>query len=562
MRFHSWCPPDAAFEAADETGFYLHVEAGMWTGVGDGKPLDEWLREESERIIHAYGHHPSFCMLAAGNEPAGKNQARYLGDLVTFLKTHYPGRLYTGASAWPVIPENEYHVLYGPRIQAWGAGLTSSINATPPQTVSDYRDTVSRYTVPIISHEVGQWCAYPDLDEIRKYTGVLKAGNFEIVRTTLHDHHLGHLAHDLLMASGMLQTLCYKADIEALLRTPGLGGFHLLDLHDFPGQGTAPVGVLNAFWEPKGYVSAESYRQFCNSTVPLARIPKLVYTDAETLKASIDVAHYGPVSLTGVRSTWRLTTSGNAPIRKGSLTQADIATGTVTPLGTISVPLSGLHRPARLRLSVRVGGSRNHWDIWVFPDTATTGQDTTVQVTQVLTTPILGSLRQGGTVLLVAPPSKTDPIAVGFSPIFWNTVWTRGQAPHTLGLLCDPGHPALHDFPATSHTDWQWWDVLHNARAIRLPVQRPAVIPIVRLIDDWNTNRPLALLAEFRVGRGRLLVSGADLINDLASRPAARQLRSGLVRYMTGRSFAPRITLDRAQLRMLFPGSVAADDER
>ena len=188
--------PSAAFTAADETGMYLHVEAGMWTAVGNGKPLDAWLYAESERIIRAYGHHPSFCMLAAGNEPAGDHQERYLGDLVHHLKSHFPGRLYTGSSGWSALPENEYHVYYGPRLQMWGAGLKSIINGQPPQTSADYRTDIARFTVPIISHEVGQWCVYPDLSEIGKYTGVLRAGNLEIVRATLEDHHLGHLAHD------------------------------------------------------------------------------------------------------------------------------------------------------------------------------------------------------------------------------------------------------------------------------------------------------------------------------------------------------------------------------
>jgi hypothetical protein len=59
-----------------------------------------------------------------------------------------------------------------------------------------------------------------------------------------------------------LQALCYKADIEAALRTKDFGGFQLLDLHDFPGQGTALVGVLDPFWGEKGYISPAEYKRF------------------------------------------------------------------------------------------------------------------------------------------------------------------------------------------------------------------------------------------------------------------------------------------------------------
>ncbi len=561
MRFHSWCPPDAAFAAADEIGMYLHVETGMWTAVGDGKPLDAWLYAEAERIIHAYGHHPSFCMLAAGNEPAGKHQEEFLGAFVTHLRSEYPGRLYTGSSGWSALPANEYHVYYGPRLQAWGAGVNSGINAAPPQTVSDYREDVRRFSVPIISHEVGQWCVFPDVREIAQYTGVLRAGNIEIVKATLADHHLGHLAHDFLMASGRLQTLCYKADIEALLRTPGIGGFHLLDLHDFPGQGTAPVGVLNAFWGTKGYVTAKEYRAFCGSTVPLARLPKLIYADAETLRAAIDCAHFGPAALKAETPRWRVIDGQNRIVRSGSIARQDVPTGTLTSLGSISVPLPASARPQRLTLFVRVGGFENHWDIWTYPRRAPAVDLRGIIEAHVLTPTLRDTLERGGTVFLIAPHDTSrsavpDPISVGFSPIFWNTAWTQGQPPHTLGILCDPGHPALALFPTGTSSDWEWWDALHGARAVRLPVRAGTRDPIVRLIDDWNKNRPLALLAEFRVGRGRLMVSGVDLSDGRARSGTLLWLRSSILTYMAGPHFRPSTVAGPDELRSLFPGCI------
>ena len=138
--------------------------------------------------------------------------------------------------------------------------------------------------MPVISHEIGQWCVYPNFDEMPKYKGYLKPKNFEIFRDSLDAHRMGDLAHRFLLASGKLQTLCYKEEIESALRTPGMGGFELLDLHDFPGQGTALVGVLDPFWDDKGYVTAEEYRRFCNRTVPLARLSKRVFTTDETLR--------------------------------------------------------------------------------------------------------------------------------------------------------------------------------------------------------------------------------------------------------------------------------------
>src|SRR5690606_34153047 len=149
-----------------------------------------------------------------------------------------------------------------PRIQSWGEGLNSIINKQKPRSDYDWHERIAQFDIPTISHEIGQWCVYPDFKEISAYTGVMKARNLEIFRDRLREAGMDTLADQFLQASGKLQTLCYKADIEAALRTPGFAGFQLLDLHDFPGQGTALVGVLNAFWKDKGYVDGKTYRQF------------------------------------------------------------------------------------------------------------------------------------------------------------------------------------------------------------------------------------------------------------------------------------------------------------
>ncbi len=281
LRFHSWCPPEAAFIAADHAGFYLHVECSSWANsgtsgstIGDGKPLDQYLYDESNRMIRAYGNHPSFCMMLYGNEPAGINQAKWLADFVTYWKNKDPRRLYSSGAGWPLLPETDFNSTPDPRIQGWGEGLNSIINAQPPKTDYDWTEKLVGSNKPTVSHEIGQWCVYPDFKEIEQYTGVLKARNFEIFQESLRQHGMEKLADSFLLASGKLQTLCYKADIEAALRTPGFAGFQLLDLHDFPGQGTALVGVLNPFWGCKGYVTPQEYSRFCNTTVPLYGFPK------------------------------------------------------------------------------------------------------------------------------------------------------------------------------------------------------------------------------------------------------------------------------------------------
>ena len=563
VRFHSWCPPEAAFEAADLAGIYLYVECGAWTDVGTGRPFDAWLYEESRRIVQAYGNHPSFCMMSYGNEPGGKDQARFLGDFVAYWKKADPRRIvYTSAAGWPSLPENDWHSTPEPRIQVWGGGLNSVINKEAPRTSYDWRAVLAKFNKPVVSHEIGQWCVYPNFQEIGKYTGPLKARNFEIFRDTLAAHGLGALAGDFLMASGKLQALCYKADIEAALRTPGMAGFELLDLHDFPGQGTALVGVLDPFWDEKGYVTADEYRRFCNATVPLARMAKMSFTSAENFAADIEVAHFGPAPLRGVVPAWAILDGAGKMVWTGALAKADVPIDNAVTLGRIEVPLGAVARAGKFVLRVTVAGFTNTWDFWVYPAKPAEAASGDILIVRSLGEDAWVRLAAGGKVLLSAAkgavrPEKGGSVALGFSSIFWNTAWTGRQPPHTLGILCDPKHPALADFPTEFHSNWQWWDALSHAQAMILDDFGPALIPIVRVIDDWVTNRSLGLVFECRVGKGKLLVSSIDLFAAAESRPEARQLLSSLKNYMAGWDFDPKYEADPAKVRGLFIASVA-----
>ncbi|MCR8668925.1 beta-glucuronidase [Aestuariibaculum sp. M13] len=550
IRFHSWCPPEAAFQAADELGVYLQVEASAWTFVGNGAPIDQWLYEEGEAMLNAYGNHPSFVMMAYGNEPFGKNHKNYLAKFVDHFKSIDNRRLYTGGGGWPYLENQDFYDNAAPRIQLWNQNLESVINKYPPQTNFDYDSLVKSIPMPYVTHEMGQWCAYPNFKEMSKYTGVLKPRNFEIFQETLIENGMGELADEFLLASGKLQTLCYKADIEAALRTKNLAGFQLLDLHDFPGQGTALVGVLDAFWDEKGYVTSDLYSKFCNQTVPLARLEKRIYSNTDTLKASIEIAHFGKSPLVNAKPKWKLTNMSGQLIEEGRFAEKTIDIGNGIALGEVVVPLSKSQNPEKLILSVQVTEFENTWDVWVYPieQTEITNENS-VKVVHKLDKQTIEYLKNGGKVLFNISkgdilPEKGGDIAVGFSSIFWNTSWTLGQKPHTLGILCDPKHPALEAFPTEYHSNWQWWDAMSHSNAIVLDEFPKSLKPIVRVIDDWFQNRRTALLIEAKVGKGSLLMSGIDLHTNINERLEAKQLLYSLKKYMTSNQFNPDTALN------------------
>lgn len=560
LRFHSWCPPRAAFEAADELGFYYQVECSSWpnqsTSLGDGKDVDQWLYREGERILREFGNHPSFLLFAMGNEPGGpENGGKYLRSWVAHFKSQSMNQLVTGGAGWPSIDENEFHVTPLPRIQQWGQELGSRINASPPATTADYREFVQSFPVPVISHEIGQWCVFPNLNEMEKYRGTLKPRNFEIFRDLLQERELLHHSDSFFMASGKLQALTYKEEIESALRTPGFGGFQLLGLQDFTGQGTALVGVVDPFWEPKPYIAPMEYRQFCAPTVPLCRMQKRIWRNNETLQAAVEVSHFGNADLNRAVVAWRVLNNGSE-VGKGEWPEQLFTVGSLTSVGTVSFPLGSLTKATQLTLKVTVSTAEesfeNEWKVWVYP-AQLPALEAEVCVAQQLDAPTLDRLANGETVLLFASPNDVaSDVETGFSPIFWSTAWTDGQAPHTLGILCEPKHAALQNFPTDYHSDWQWWEIVSRSRPLVLDNLPSTIQPVVQVVPDWFDPHKLALVFEARVGNGKILICSADLVNELPNRPAAQQLLYSLTKYAASAEFQPAVDVSPEMLKSLF----------
>jgi hypothetical protein len=561
FRFHSWCPPEAAFVAADELGFYFQVELPNWSLViGDHPASWAFLQAEGDRILATYGNHPSFLFLSLGNELQGK--MALLNDEVRRLRAHDPRRLYTattftfekGHGRAPEPADDFFVTQYTKEGWIRGQGV---FNDLPPAFDADYTRTSASIPVPLVQHEAGQYCVYPDLAEIARYTGNLVPVNFMAVRDDLAKKGLLALAPQFTAASGKFAALLYKEEIERALRTPEFDGFQLLQLQDFPGQGTALVGLVNAFWESKGFIDAEEFRQFCGPVVPLARFPKAIYERGERFTAAVELSNYFR-ALPATNVQWTVRREGGAVVARGSFGPIDVKLGGGQACGSLSVPIPADGAAEHWRLEVAVAGTeyRNGWSFWVYPsqsppEPAGVRVATTFEQAR-------AALAAGERVFFNPKVESMAGIPGKFVPVFWSPVHFPKQ-PGTMGLLCDPTHPALAGFPTATHSDWQWWDLTIRSRSVVL--DGLAATPLVRVIDNFNRNHSLANVFEARVGPGRLIFSAIDLTTDLAKRPAARQLRASLLRYAAGDKFAPAGALTPEELRAFTQNPRAAGEK-
>lgn len=582
-RFHSWCPPEASFEAADIEGIYLQPELPIWGNIDiDDTELCDYLLKEGRNLHRAYSNHASFVMFGLGNEMSGEEG---LAMLIQTFKKEDNRHIYASGS-------NNYLGFKGKQADedyfttcrvgreddkqfntharasfsfadAYDGGY---LNHTYPNSEMDFSSANALCDVPIISHETGQFQVYPNYEEIKKYTGVLKPRNFEIFKKRLEEAGMIDQAHDFMMASGKWSALLYRADIEMNLRTPEWGGFQLLDLQDYPGQGSAYVGILDAFMESKGLIAPEEWRHFCSEVVPLFCTEKFCWTNDEALTGEVEIANYSESDLNGKQLSWVLTDSKQQVLDKGVL-PLQVKQGELAKVGTLKPAIASVRKAEKVTLALSIDGTpyRNDYSLWIYP----AADKEVVPSEDICVTDDLDAhlkyLTEGGKVLWFPSKDKHKDQTVGglFQTDYWNyrmfrTICEnldRPVSPGTLGILTDPGHPALADFPTEFHTNWQWFPIIKQSYPMILDRLSDDYRPIVQVIDNVERNHKLGLLFEFKVENGKLLVCMSDL-KAVQDKPEARQFYRSILEYMESSAFAPSYSLSAKDLQDLFTAKV------
>ena len=568
VRFHSWCPPEAAFVAADSLGIYLQPELPFW-GSFDKKDerLMAFLHQEGENILREYGHHPSFRMMALGNELWGDIDK--MKEFVDDFRKIAPDKYYTFGSNYYLgyqgIKEGmDYFTTCRIGGEGWGKYNTHTrgsfsfadaydggmINHFHPNSTMNFDEACDKAGIPIISHETGQFQTYPDYREMKKYTGVLHPYNLEVFRRRLTAAGMLSQADDFHKASGLWSVKLYKADIEMDLRTRNMAGFQLLDIQDYPGQGSAFVGILDAFMESKGITTPEEWRQWCSPVVPLLEMKKFCFEDGEKIQAKVKVANYGGTSLYGKKLMWKI---GDA---EGVMNIFTYDEGLID-VGILDEEISA-DKPAKLNVSLNIEGTeaRNSYELWVYPKKALEKKG--IIIARDLNQEVVKVLEKGGKVLWM-PDSLPYTVGGLFQTDYWNyrmfkTICENNKkkvSPGTLGILTNPEHPIFKEFPTEMHTNWQWFPVIKESHPLVLDNFAKDYRPIVQVIDNIERNHKLGLVMEWKVGAGKLLVCMSDL--EKASKyPEGKAFYQSVIDYMRSADFNPsaEITVDELKKKL------------
>ncbi|SHI58843.1 Glycosyl hydrolases family 2, TIM barrel domain [Arenibacter nanhaiticus] len=570
-RFHSWCPPEAAFKAANRVGIYLQAEASIWIdwwmsedmkikgrpemdtkgypkGLGLDPERDAFVIEEMNRVVDTYGNHPSFTMFCIGNE-LGNSDFDIMKGWVADLKNKDNRRLYSVSTARKITDVDDYMATH--YIQ--GVGRTRGLNGA--RTDWDFEDIYSQMNIPIIAHEIGQWPVYPTWDEIYKYTGVLKARNLEGFKEVAEKNGIADQDHDFKMASGALNQIMYKYEIESFLRTKSCAGIQLLSMQDYQGQGEALIGWLDAHWDSKGITSPEKFKQHFDETVPLLRMKKFVWETDETFEASAQISHYGQFTIKEGTIIAKILTKKGTVLKEEKWSITNLESGSLTDIGSFKFPLKSIDRAQQLTISLALENShfKNTWDIWVYPSQLPNTDESEIYFTHSLDSKAMKALEKGRKVMLFANQLGTEKNSVGlnFYPLYWSLTFFPGQGKTNIGLLIQNEHPAFDNFPTSYHSDWQWEAIMGASKAFILNTTPKEYKPIVQVVDDFHRNNKEGVVFEFGVGKGKLLVCGFDIASN--DSPVAKQLQYSLEEYIKSNAFNPKLAVDNAFLEELFP---------
>ncbi|MBE6364587.1 MAG: hypothetical protein E7053_02400 [Lentisphaerae bacterium] len=541
VRCHTWCPPEAFYEACDQLGLLVETELPS-----------VWSFDEAADIIRQIRRHPSAVILCEGNEKKIDETAIIrLEKLAAMLRQMAPGMLFNPQSAMRGIEYDfdagreithypmEYDAQRLDRVReisdCFGnlAGEFSyGHDEYPGRELMEARNAV--YQRPCLCHEAGILGGYLDFSLESRYENTFIGTDlFRAAREHMTKHGVYEKARIYYEKNTLFITECRKQLIENIRSMRNVSGFDYLggiDTHwHLIGY---PCGVFNEFYEEKYGETVADVRRYCGESILLCSAGNQRNRPAGTaFSETIEFSCFEEQPLSGAVLQWSFDTADGQVIAAGKHLCDTFAPGKVVPAGAVNFTLpsceKGVSATLKVTLSTGEKSWENRWNFWIFPAGDFTLDDQ-VKIVDKLDENLIRFISGGGRVLLTG-----NFPALASGERFRS--FTSGRSLGHGGALLN-AHPIWEKFPHNGFLDWQFFPMMTNSKSLIYSGDMPEFAPIFELIPSFKMVKHKSMLSEFTVGKGRLLVSGWRFDAD---DPGAKYMLRVLVEYLNGNDFAP-----------------------
>ena len=559
IRFHTWIPPYAYMEAADELGMLLEVETPNNTS------LEEW-----EHIVRFCRHYTSVNMYSTGNElqidHAYENHLHACAQLVHSQTDSLFSPMSAMRGIEYMLQEDDPRVTepfeYNPQrlarispdcdlYNSYSLGLTSYDSGLGTQRVLDQRNAV--YGKPLLSHEICIQGTYIDLSLEKRYEGtrIGKTRFMSSVKTHLAQQGLLDNADTYYRNSVKWQSLLRKHCFETVRRCHSFAGYDYLgDIDTHWHTFGYCVGLMNEFYELKSGETAENVLRYNSPTVLLADLLRVNLYTGEVVEIPVWVSHYGDdlekaelcVSVSQENETVAEEKIPVKFLKKGTLTQLC--------LFRFAVPQSA--DAACYTLSAELTDGKviceNRWELYAFPRVSQkTGNAVVYSGCSIET--LEKDMQQGKTVVIFG----TEPFAS--AEVSFQLSIAGRTTGHLATVIAE--HPLTDRFPHEGFCGKQFEKMLYGGKAAVLTGAPDPHRPVIDIATSYKNAQKEALLFEYAVEKGKLLVCTLNLEE---TDPAAAWLKANILAYVGSEAFAPQVSLTLAQLRSICAAHIQSED--
>ena len=583
IRCHTWVPSQEFMQAADEEGILFQVElSSPKTESFNNKSMEQW-----QEIIKWSRSHPSVVLYCGGNEEIANEgliyhfEQRYLAAkeldpscLVVPMESIDAVETNWTQNGKPVIPVPAHLDMELPEYQERllkRINRSTDVFAVRNNDISysnfqggswkNMESKLSRYDMPIISHESGIIGCYLDLTLKDRYTGTIPPDFYEAAIENLKDAGRLHMARQYYENSALWSAATHKYVLEEARKCKSLDGYNHLGAWDSHWllAGYA-CGIMNEFLELRHGNTVEQVLQYNGESVALLDNEKeYVFWEGDAFAKDIIVSLFGGCDLRSGELVWSVSRDGDT-LLSGKIKDLCAPDGDVTKICKLEFRWPEVKESCEALLKVSIRSEEynlsNQWRIWIFKKRdapkiragAKEGifvklsnrfpglkrlescKDEKLRIVDKIGQDDIEHLKTGGDVLLLGTepfPSKRTAFQIGVA----------GRALMDFATVVNK-HPVFKYLPNNGWCDWQFKKLLDGGSCVIFNELPTEFDPILEVVSSYKYVRLQASVWETNVEGGRLFVASCnfDSLND----PATVAMLDGVLEYVTSKEFQPK----------------------